>query len=588
MTWDDKAWGIASRLLEENGHPSEDTIKSACDGDLDLAEAVMQCIEAYTLGDQKLERSLPRIGLKIGNYELQDRIDEGGFGTVWLAIDHETSRKAAVKFLKQQVRDDVFLSEFQILDRLGQISGVVDLYGHDHVGDRRCLILEFIEGTRLDRLLSSHPDGLPVETVRAYLKQLLNIVEKLHTHKKQVVHGDLTPRNIIIDQDNNLNLIDFGVSFHSGTRPSGHSHDYRVPEIAVQHTPTMKADLFQIGLLGYEMLTGRRYWETTGAGEGSGSCCALVADRGVPKQLADTLKKALVWNPEDRWESASDFKQGLLSPPPASTQSQGAATEDKSKSGVDLKIRSGSLRTTVGILAAVILLCVLFLVIWIKDSGTVPHNGIPVSEPTSTKQGPNTASVPDNSNHATDATEKYQTYVRRRYNDLIVAWNGRDGSNLDQKWRDALEACQSWMEDFPENNHYEDVQAAHDWLLDMAKPRASRLEVLQLKEDWYWWNGEVDMSVRVDINGTPSAQPKKPYPVKTTYHPDEEILTFETKGTDLVEFVLVVEKEDHGKVQDRPGGNTSGDVPIKIADGELQAECRLSTDDPYGPPPLLP
>jgi eukaryotic-like serine/threonine-protein kinase len=265
-----------------------------------------------------------RIGDVVGDYRVIDVAGSGGMGAVY-KIEHLITRRIeAMKLLPPGSSDDPeqvlrFEREIQVQARLHH-PNIVALYNAVRDGNSVALVMEFVEGESLQHLVAAGP--LPVETAVDFASQVLRALA--YAHEAGIIHRDVAPANIIITPDRIAKLTDFGLArgatdlrLSTSGVPVG-SPWYMSPE-QVKGTGALDArtDLYGMGAVLHEMLTGGKLFEVEGAFAVMRAHVeaepALASSRNpkVPAVLDDIVRKALAKDPAMRFQSADEFRRAL-------------------------------------------------------------------------------------------------------------------------------------------------------------------------------------------------------------------------------------------------------------------------------------
>ncbi len=267
------------------------------------------------------------IGLTLGNrYRVLDKIGEGGMATVYQAEDTLLERVVAVKVLREQYASDPsFLARFKQEARAAAglaHQNIVSVYDVGTDGGHHYIVMEYVEGSSLKQLISQ---GAPFTIPRATSITMQILAALGFSHQKGIVHRDIKPQNILVTPDGMVKVTDFGIAraaasgqlTETGT-VLGTVH-YCSPEQAQGRGVTAASDLYSVGVVLYEMLTGRLPFEGEGA-----LAVALkhlqeepVApsrlNPRVPPQVDSIVLKAMAKDPAQRYLSADQMRQQLLS-----------------------------------------------------------------------------------------------------------------------------------------------------------------------------------------------------------------------------------------------------------------------------------
>ena len=256
-------------------------------------------------------------------YVLERELGRGGMGAVYLAEDLKHHRRVAVKVLRPDLSaslgTDRFLREIEVAARL-QHPAILPLHDSGQADGYVFYIMPYVEGESLrDRLARQHE--LPVEDAARILSEILDALA--YAHAKGVVHRDIKPDNIMLSGRHAL-LLDFGVAkavndsagpeFVTTTGLALGTPSYMAPEQAVADRQVdHRADLYAVGVVGYEMLAGRRPFPGNTAqqivvAQMTKAPEELLAHRpAVPPALAAVIMRAIERNPADRWQSAAEM-----------------------------------------------------------------------------------------------------------------------------------------------------------------------------------------------------------------------------------------------------------------------------------------
>jgi serine/threonine-protein kinase len=256
-----------------------------------------------------------------GRYRLISRLGSGGMADVWLADDEMLNRKVALKFLHERFAQDAqfverFRREAQAAARL-QHPNIVAVYDRGETDGRHWIAMECVEGASLADLIAR---GLSVGEAAEIVRQILVGVRYAHAHG--IVHRDLKPQNVLVDPEGRARVTDFGiaragVSEITATGSVLGTAQYLSPEQAQGLEVTAASDLYSIGVILYEALTGRVPFAAD-----SPVAVALkqVSEQPrrpsdvnprVPPALDGIVLRALAKDPQNRYASADEFLRAL-------------------------------------------------------------------------------------------------------------------------------------------------------------------------------------------------------------------------------------------------------------------------------------
>lgn len=259
-----------------------------------------------------------------GRYRIIRSLGEGGMANVYLAHDLILDRDVSVKLLRLDLRDDPatvrrFQREALAATELVN-DNIVQVYDVGEENGMQYLVMEYVEGTDLKAFIKQH-FPIPYQEVIQIMAQILNAVKTAHEHN--IIHRDLKPQNILIDEHQVAKITDFGIavalSEHSLTQTNtvlGSVH-YLSPEQARGGMATKQSDIYSLGIILYEMLTGTVPFE--------GETAVSIAlkhfqseipsvrdiDPRIPQALENVVLKATSKRPADRYTDVGSMAEDL-------------------------------------------------------------------------------------------------------------------------------------------------------------------------------------------------------------------------------------------------------------------------------------
>jgi serine/threonine protein kinase len=269
-----------------------------------------------------------------GRYMVERELGRGGVGVIYLARDTELpSRKVVVKVLLEKSVQDAwirtkFRHEIEALSRIDH-PGVVGLldFGETEEG-LPFLVMQYVEGRSLRSLLQ--PEGMDLARVCSLLEQIVDALAA--AHEKGVLHRDLKPENIMVRPmsggGDQVKLIDFGLAkvkdsliAQSTVMPNvAGTFGYMSPEQLLARPATATSDVYSLGIIAYEMVTGRRPFQPQSAFEllemqrAGPRVPAGDLRPGLPPETAAALQKALSFQPSDRYPTVREFSAAFSRP----------------------------------------------------------------------------------------------------------------------------------------------------------------------------------------------------------------------------------------------------------------------------------
>src|SRR5882724_4899341 len=354
-------------MLERDPADRDGFLTDACDGDHELRDEVQALLNydeqaesfievsalelvardiaaersSKELLDSSLNAAVPE---QIGKYRLLDPIAKGGMGEVYLALDTQLNRKVAVKLLPRE-----FNSDSDLVRRFEQEARSVSALNHPNIvtifefgchENRNYIVTEFVDGETLLQRVSTAPGN------RLSLSEALNITGQIASalqtaHKAGIIHRDIKLENVMVRTDGLVKVLDFGLAKSVRTpatvtnaKSEGRitnsgimmgTAEYMSPEQMSGEKVDYRTDIFSLGVLLYELLSGRNPF----AGETNSDVMVAVLSKNpvplcdvapdVPLALQLIVGRCLEKKPDDRFQSAGDLAFALQTFGPSTT-----------------------------------------------------------------------------------------------------------------------------------------------------------------------------------------------------------------------------------------------------------------------------
>src|SRR5437763_11365542 len=267
----------------------------------------------------------------IGKYHVKGELGRGGMGAVYLAEQPGLGREVAIKELVPSAAADPtalkrFLQEAQVVARFSH-PNLVQLHDMEQIGAANYIVLEFVRGKSLRDWLNK--GEIPMPQVFAVMHGVLQALDYAHRHA--IVHRDMKPENVLISDEGNVKVADFGIArLTDESAPPGSTAtktgttvgtpQYMSPEQVASSKVDGRSDLYSAGIMFYELIVGQPPFTATEA-DGPFTLMAKhvqappkppsVHKPGLDMRLEEIILKALSKRPEDRYQSGQEFDEAM-------------------------------------------------------------------------------------------------------------------------------------------------------------------------------------------------------------------------------------------------------------------------------------
>ena len=256
-------------------------------------------------------------------YKILDHLGTGGMATVWLGYDTILDRQVAIKTFKIDANDEGAVKRFnREAKAVTSLShpNIVSIYDVENEGDFYYLILEYVEGMTLKDYMIKNP-RIPIETIVHIAKQIAAGLS--HAHQNGIIHRDIKPQNILMDENLTCKITDFGIARAYGDTTLTQTNQmlgtvyYLSPEQARGNVATAQSDIYSLGILIFEMITGQIPFK--------GESAVAIALKHlqeelpeidkyrekVPQSVKNIVLQATMKNPNERYISSKELFDDL-------------------------------------------------------------------------------------------------------------------------------------------------------------------------------------------------------------------------------------------------------------------------------------
>ena len=256
-------------------------------------------------------------------YEILETIGEGGMAIVFRALDHRLNRYVAVKIMREDMAEDEefrrrFCAESHAVAMLSN-PNIVSVYDVSHSDEREYIVMELISGITLKQYMDKK-GALDWKEVVHFTKQITRALA--HAHERGIIHRDIKPQNIMLLRDGTLKVADFGIAalenevYENNGQTIGSIH-YIAPEQARGNSPDARSDIYSLGVVMYEMLSGKLPYTGNTLAEIAvkhmNAIPAPLSDQvpGIPPELEAITLKVMNSNLEERYQTANELLSAL-------------------------------------------------------------------------------------------------------------------------------------------------------------------------------------------------------------------------------------------------------------------------------------
>jgi serine/threonine-protein kinase len=258
-----------------------------------------------------------------GRYRIQRKLGAGGMADVYLAEDQELGRRVAIKILNgRHANDDQFIERFRREAKNAAAlnhPNIVSIYDRGEAEDTYYIAMEYLDGRTLKELIVGR-GAAPINVAIEYARQILSALRFAHRHG--IVHRDIKPHNVLVDGEGRVKVTDFGIA-RAGTSQMTETGSivgtaqYLSPEQAKGGEVDPRSDLYSLGIVLYELLTGKTPFDGETPVEIAMKHLShapkppskLRSD--IPRELDMVVLRALAKSPDDRYQSADEMEADL-------------------------------------------------------------------------------------------------------------------------------------------------------------------------------------------------------------------------------------------------------------------------------------
>ena len=263
---------------------------------------------------------MSRKNMIANRYEVVQHIGQGGMADVFRAIDTILNREVAIKILRSDLSTDAvsilrFEREAQAATALAH-PNIVEVYDVGDYKGHHYIVMEYVRGRTLKQIIRSRGPLLVEESIDI-MKQLTSAVAEAHS--RGIIHRDLKPQNVIVKSDGSVKILDFGIATAKGSMQLTQANNvmgsvhYLAPELAKGDTATPQSDIYALGIVLFEMLSGDVPFKADQAVQ-----VALkqmreplpdirIINSEIPQSVVNVITRATAKNPDQRYRSCDEM-----------------------------------------------------------------------------------------------------------------------------------------------------------------------------------------------------------------------------------------------------------------------------------------
>ncbi|MGA1791968.1 MAG: serine/threonine protein kinase [bacterium] len=261
------------------------------------------------------------MGKALGRYKIVEQMSTGSASKIYLAEQKNLDRKVVIKELMREYSLNQriiarFEQEARIISSL-RYDSIIHIYDFWKKGDSYYIVMEYVPGKTLKEVLS-HIGSFPVDISLIIFYEIVKALE--YAHNQGIIHRDLKPANIIVSEEGRLKLLDFGIAHVKETTLTTPgvilgTYSYMSPEQAIGTKIDHRSDIFSLGIIMYELLTGERPFKREGDREVTEQIIRAKPvspkklNPSIPRPLVKIIKKCLKKKPKKRFQHMGQIKE---------------------------------------------------------------------------------------------------------------------------------------------------------------------------------------------------------------------------------------------------------------------------------------